>query len=78
MSEPTARTIDAVREFVNGITFLPIADDGAISVSIQLPVMGPADRVVTYMVDPDGNVTQHIADEPFVPFVELIDGERDL
>jgi hypothetical protein len=72
MTKPTRRTVDALNEFVNGITFLTIADtDGSIRVSIQLPVMGPEDRVVTYMVDPEGKVTQHVAEGPFVEVVTL-------
>lgn len=66
MNEPTPRAFDAIREFCDGISVLARENGGAF---IALPIMGPADRQVAYVIDAVGNVEQRVeqvGDDPAI------------
>lgn len=57
--DPTARALDAAREFLTGISFVATVEVPA-GLVIVIPIMGPDDHLINYTVDAQGNVTQHV------------------
>ena len=71
MNEPTPRAMDAVRGFCDGIHVMA-RDHGG--VYIILPIMGPDDRQIAYVIDPGGGVEQRIEAEPTAVEVVTLNG----